>query len=161
MSYSQPKLTWNFAAPDFENEGTNIVRVLRQWHQASGLGFRIENLTWAGRPLSEQQIERLNLWLSAGAAGQRLTNKEDYWSAFAILEKILFGASSQPVLTAPVELYFESEAPVQKKPRKKRKLKVRKYPTGPAEAQKMRDFDEEMRRDPEGLLLRLSRETKE
>lgn len=47
---------------------SHVPSILRQWHRGMLLGFELESLCVAGREISERDLERLNLWISAHGA---------------------------------------------------------------------------------------------
>ena len=83
MSDCLPLLQWNLSVPPGYS-GRSIGSVLRQWHRAEMLGLEVSRLKIGGHEKAAHEMERLNMWISAGGAWR--CSLLPHWDAFNALE---------------------------------------------------------------------------
>jgi len=62
----------------------------KRWRAANRLGFRVRNLIYRGKPLSEHQIELFNHFVESGGALE--ASKLHHWDAVKLFEKVVSGS---------------------------------------------------------------------
>jgi len=61
------RLEWRYSASTGHHD-IRLTSALRAWHRARLIGLKVDSLTWDGRNVIGQELERLNLWIEARGA---------------------------------------------------------------------------------------------
>ena len=64
-----------------------MYRALRAWNFAHKHGFKIHDVMYQGKPLTERQVQLCNLWIQGGGAAT--AQNLEHWEASKLFERII------------------------------------------------------------------------
>jgi hypothetical protein len=86
-SLSMPMVGWTFGSVALPESKRLMDMAFKRWYMARRYGFYLQELLYLGKPLSQREIDRCNLWIDAGGAAEG--SKLKHWDAVRLFERVI------------------------------------------------------------------------
>lgn len=83
-----PEIMWTYeVTSDALTRSRLMYRAFRAWNLARKQGFRVHDVMYRGKPLTERQVDLCNLWVQGGGAAT--AQNLEHWESITLFERII------------------------------------------------------------------------